>query len=155
MLRPFSPRCFFTAFVAAWVMAVYLPSLVIAAAGLSPLAAGKSLPAATFAVADEVAPFAKIGFALLFGLLVFASRRLLRVRTAAAIAADAGAAIAAMLMVLAFLPSDWSRGFGVGLTGIRFAPGVTAIYVAGALVAGLAFSIVERRCIARYPATTR
>lgn len=147
--RPPSLKCFFIAWIFGWVTAIYLPSGVIAALGLSPLAEGRGLPAATFAVADEVAPFAKIGFAIAFGLFMIGARRLLRVRGLAAILADAALAAAAMLLTLAVLPADWSRGFGIGLTGERFAPDVTAIYLLGAVLAGILFSISESRCARR------
>jgi hypothetical protein len=60
-MSPIRPKCFFIALIAAWGAAIFLPSLIVAAAGLSRLAAGRSLSAATIEVADEVAPAAKIG----------------------------------------------------------------------------------------------
>lgn len=147
--RPASLKCVFIAWIFGWVTAIYLPSALIAALGLSPLAEGRSLPAATFAVADEVAPFAKIGFAIAFALFMVTARKLLRARGFAALLADAVLAAAAMLLTLAALPADWSRGFGIGLTGERFAPDVTAIYLLGAVLAGLVFAIAEARCAGR------
>lgn len=147
--RRTSLKCFFIAWIFGWATAVYLPSALIAATHFSPLEEGNSLPAATFSVADEVAPFAKIGFALAFGLFMFGARKLLPIRGAPAVLADAALAGAAMLLTLALLPANWSRGFGIGLTGERFAPGVTAIYLLGAVLAGLLFSISEARCTGR------
>ena len=147
--RQTSLKCFFIAWIFGWATAIYLPSAVIAATRLSPLAEGRSFPAATFAVADEVAPFAKIGFALALGLFMFGARRILPARGMAAVLADAALAAGAMLLTLALLPADWSRGFGIGLTGERFAPAATAIYLLGALVAGVQFSVSEARCANR------
>jgi hypothetical protein len=144
--KSISLRCFFAAWIFGWATAVYGPSAVIAAAGLSPLAAEKSFPAGTFAVADEVAPLAKIGFALLFAILLFAARKALNWQGIATLLMDAALAVLAMLLTLALLPADWSRGFGVGLTGERFATAATLIYVAGAALAGLVFSVSYRKC---------
>ncbi|MGZ8287132.1 MAG: hypothetical protein ACXW27_01690 [Allosphingosinicella sp.] len=145
------PKCFFIALIAAWVVAIFLPSAIIAAAGLSPLAAGRNLAAATFAVADEVAPAAKIGFAFLFASLLYARRRWTRIP---ALAADILIGCVAMLTILALLPLPWSRGFGIGLGGSRFDPALLAAYLLGAASAGLAFHLSERRCLRRdYPST--
>jgi hypothetical protein len=147
--RPISLKCVFVAWILGWATAVYLPSALIAAAHLSPLADGRSLPAATFAVADEVAPFAKIGFALAFALLLLGTRKLSVLRRLTAALTDAALAAAAMLLTLTLLPADWSRGFGIGLTGVRFSPDVTAIYLLGAALAGVVFAISEGRCVGR------
>jgi hypothetical protein len=142
-MQQIRPRCFFIALVFGWVAAVYLPAAIIAASGLSPLAAGRSLPGAIWAVADETAPAAKLGFALAFALLLFARRRLLASFT---LAADMAAGGAAMLLVLALLPQYWSRGFGIGLGGTRFDPTLLAIYLASGALAGLGFSLSEAGC---------
>lgn len=145
--RRTTPKCVFAAWIVGWAVAVYLPSALIYLAGLSPLARGRAPLGGIFAVADEVAPFAKIGFGVAFAALTFAARRLAPSRGPVAIAVDLMAACVAMLLVLAVLPQDWSRGFGIGLTGSRFAPAATMIYLAGALAAGLAFSLSEARCL--------
>jgi hypothetical protein len=147
--RRISLKCFFAAWIFAWVIAIYVPSLLIAATGLSPLAEGRGLSAAILAVADEAAPAAKIGFALLTGLFLFAARKAIRAQGPAAVAADMALTILAMLLMLALLPSDWSRGFGIGMTGTRFAGTATLIYLAGAGLAGLAFSLSEAKCLRR------
>ena len=58
----------------AWATAVYLPSLMIAALSLSPLASAGNLLLDTFEVADEVSPAAKLTYAVLFGALVITAR---------------------------------------------------------------------------------
>lgn len=142
-------KCYFAAWLFAWVIAIFVPSLLIAATGLSPLAQGRGLPAAILAVADEVAPAAKIGFAVLMGLFLFVARKTIGTQGAAAVAADVALALLAMLLMLALLPADWSRGFGIGMTGTRFAPAATLIYLAGAGLAGLVFSLSEMKCLHR------
>lgn len=148
-MQPIRPKCFFVALIAAWVVAIFLPSFVVAAAGLSPQAARRNLAAATFAVADEVAPAAKIGFALLFAALLYVRRRW---TPAPALPADMLAGCAAMLAIVASLPAPWSRGFGIGLSGSRFDPVPLAAYLAAGALAGLAFRLAEARCLGRdYP----
>lgn len=108
-----------------------------------------------FAVADEVAPAAKLGYATLVGVFMFAARRLWTDPGVAAVALDLCFAVVAMLLVLALLPEQWSRGFGIGLTERRFAPELTIIYLAGAFLSGLVFSLSEAKCLAqRANATT-
>ena len=147
--RSTSLKCFFAAWIFAWVIAIFVPSILIAWAGLSPLAQGRGLPAAILAVADEAAPAAKIGFAFLMGLFLVLARKAIRTQNAVAVGADILLAVLAMLLMLALLPADWSRGFGIGMTGTRFAPAATLIYLAGAGLAGLAFSLSEAKCLRR------
>lgn len=147
--RTTTPKCFFVAWIFGWVTAIFVPSLLIALTGLSPLAAGKNLLSGTIAVADEVAPAAKLAFGILLAGFALAARRLVKVRALLAAILDAGLALAAMILVIAALPQEWSRGFGIGLAGERFASLPTAIYAAGALLSGLVFSLSEARCLAR------
>lgn len=129
-----------------WVCWIYLSSLILAVTDLSPLAAQHGFAVATFQVADEVAPFAKIGFGVIFGLLAVAHRLLASASVRPRLLPDVLAAIAATLLVLALLPADWSRGFGIGLTGARFTPVLLAIYMAVSVAAALALNFVEHRC---------
>lgn len=146
---PVRPKCLFIALISGWVVAIFLPSASIAMLGLSPLAAGRSLPAATLAVADEVAPLAKIGFMLLLAPAVIVARRFLKTRRAI-VTAYVLLAVAAMLATLALIPAEYSRGFGIGLGGARFSPGPLAIYLIGAGAAGLTAALAEARCVARH-----
>jgi len=144
--RPASPKCSFTAWVLAWATAVYLPSFVIAMLSLSPLASSGNLFLDTFEVADEVSPAAKLTYGFLFGAFMIlaraggAGRRL---------SVDASIGVASIALVVALLPEDWSRGFGVGLTGVRFAPLPTAIYLIGGVASGIVFSLTEKKCRSR------
>jgi hypothetical protein len=148
MRTRFSPRCLFVALISAWFVAVFVPSAVIALCGLSPLAVGHGFLAATWRVADEVAPFAKIGYAAAFLALLVLARRIPLDRQWD-IPIDMVLACLAMLLVLAFLPRTWSRGFGIGLTGTRFSPLPTFIYFVGAVLSGLTFALSEQKCCER------
>src|SRR3990167_385851 len=121
-----APKCLFVAWVFGWVTAIYLPSFAITLLSLSPLATSGNVFAATFAVADEVSPAAKLAFAFLFGGSLIAARM---TRVARRWWIDAALGALSILLVVAFLPEYWSRGFGVGLSGTRFELLPTAIYL--------------------------
>lgn len=125
-----------------------MPSALIALTGTSPLTQGRGLPAATLAVADEVAPAAKIMFAILFALMLLLARRV-ALSSLLCVMLDMFIACLSTVLVLAFLPADWSRGFGIGLTGARFAFEPLLIYLGGAMLAGFSFSMSERNCLTR------
>jgi hypothetical protein len=57
--------------------------------------------------------------------------------------------VVSIALVVALLPEYWSRGFGVGLDGTRFAPLPTAIYLIGGLASGAVFLLAEARCMSR------
>lgn len=144
--RPSSAKCFFVAWVLAWATAVYLPSLAITLLSLSPLPSGGNLLLDTFQVADEVSPAAKLTYAVLFGAFMISAR-----------AAGAGRGVPtsvvigaiSMALVVALLPEYWSRGFGIGLKGVRFDPLPTAIYLIGGFASGVVFSLLEVKCLSR------
>ena len=141
-----SPKCFFTAWVLAWATAVYLPSLVIALLSLSPLASGGNLFLDTFEVADEVSPAAKLAYGFLFGAIVLTARAGGAGRK---LSVNVSIGVASIALVVALLPEYLSRGFGVGLTGVRFAPLPTAIYLIGGVASGAVFSLTETKCQSR------
>jgi hypothetical protein len=144
--RLFKSKCFFVAWVFGWVTAIYVPSVLITVAGLSPLTTGSNFFSDVFAVADEVAPAAKLAFAILFGIFLILVPK---VENALATTINMALAAAAMLLVVALIPEEWSRGFGIGLAGTRFAALPTAIYFSGGLLSGFVFSVSEARCRAR------
>ncbi|WP_066532118.1 hypothetical protein [Erythrobacter sp. CCH5-A1] len=119
---------------------------MIALLSLSPLASGGHLLLDTFEVADEVSPAAKLTYAILFGALVMSSR---------ASGAGRGLSINSLIgmvsiaLVVALLPEYLSRGFGIGLNGIRFDPLPTAIYLIGGFASGVVFSLSEAKCLSR------
>jgi hypothetical protein len=146
-----SLRCFFPAWITAWLTAVFLPSVVIAYLGLSQAAAAVGTgvnrwPASTWKVADDVGPAVKlmIGGLLLVGLfgLVRMTRMTLRARYAASIAVG----VIAVAATIAFVPSSLSRGFAAALTGTRFSSSTTPIYLIGGLLAGVSFVFSADQC---------
>ena len=100
----------------------------------------------TFEVADEVSPAAKLTYAVLFGALVITAR-VGGVRRGASIHVLIG--VVSIALVVALLPEYWSRGFGIGLKGVRFAPLPTTIYAIGGVASSVVFSHLEAKCLAR------
>lgn len=135
-------KCSGPAWLFGWVTAVFLPSLLIAFErhGLA------GLPGATWKVADDVGPFAKLLLGALLMLFFWLATRL-RFGPLALRAALAG--LAAMALTLALIPAGYSRGFGIGLTGARFDPAVLPWYAIGAVAAGCVFALALARCRAR------
>lgn len=141
--RPFRPRCLALGMVIAWIVALYFPSFILAATGAVSTLDG--ILAATWALADRVGLPAKAMLALLTAALLLAARRLPlgpRLR----LAADGLLGAVAMFLLIALLPAAWSDGIGVGLTGRRFDPATLPAYLAGGLLAGLAYSYADRKC---------
>ena len=139
-------RCLFVGWMLGWATAVYAPSALIAALALSPRVTGQNFFLDVFAVADEVSPAAKLLFAALFaGFLIVARMRSL----GRPMVINSTIGMVSIMLVVALLPLDWSRGFGIGLNGIRFDPLLTAIYLSGGLLGGVVFTIVEARCRSR------
>jgi len=148
-----SPKCFLPAWLAGWVVAIFLPSALIAWFGLSAPAAAigtgfDSLPATAWKVADDVGPVAKL---MQGGLLLVLFYGVARLRTSALtgciIASAAGLAATAATLLL--VPADYSRGFGLGLTGLRLDPAVLPHYAIGAVLAGVVFHLGFNRCRTR------
>lgn len=139
-------RCWLSLWLISWCLAVYLPSLGIAWAGLSrqAVAAGGSLFARTYIVADWVSPGAKL---LCGALLIPGMWRLPRVDgLMRRIVAGSAISVAAMILDLALLPAPLSRSFGIGLTGARFDPAVLPYYLGGAAIAGAAGVVAHYHC---------
>ncbi|KPF63669.1 hypothetical protein IP79_07235 [Porphyrobacter sp. AAP60] len=130
----------------AWATAVYLPSLAITLLSLSPLASGGNLLLDTFRVADEVSPAAKLSYAFLFGAFIISARM---VGAGHGVATNVVIGVISIALVVALLPQYWSRGFGIGLQGVRFDPLPTAIYLIGGFASGVVFSLLEAKCLSR------
>ena len=145
-VRVTSQKCFFAAWVLAWATAVYLPSLAISLLMLSPLPSGGNLLLDTFRVADEVSPAAKLAYALLFGALAIVSRLSGAGR---GMTINIAIGVISMALVAALLPQHLSRGFGIGLNGVRFDPLLTALYLIGGCASGIVFSMSEEKCSSR------
>lgn len=143
--RRFRPRCLFLGMIFGWVVAIYVPSALIAAFGLAPPGTPEGILAATWHMTDEIGPFAKLTFAALAAAF-FLGTRLAPMPLALRAAADAALGALAMFLLLAFLPADWSRGIGIGLSGQRFDPALLPIYLLGGALAGLTFSLADAKC---------
>ncbi|PAX08833.1 hypothetical protein CKY28_05610 [Sphingomonas lenta] len=104
------------------------------------------LPAATWKVADDVGPAAKLLLGGLLALLFVAAERFMPRATPVRYAGNMAAGVLAMFGTLLLIPAAYSRGFGVGLTGARFDPAVLPLYVAGGAAAGLVFTYALIRC---------
>ena len=113
---------------------------------LSPLASGGNLFLDTFEVADEVSPAAKLTYGFLFGALLMLARAGGAGRK---LSVDVSIGVASIALVVALLPEYLSRGFGIGLTGARFDPLPTAIYLIGGVASGVVFSLTEKKCLSR------
>lgn len=150
--RPSSPKCFFIAWVLGWTTAVYLPSLLITLLSLSPLPSVGNLFLDVFQVADEVSPAAKLTYGILFGALAMSARA---GGASRGMPINVPIGVISMALVVALLPEDWSRGFGIGLSGVRFDPLPAAVYLAGGIASGIVFSLVEAKCLSRNQASVR
>jgi hypothetical protein len=146
-------KCFLPAWLFGWVVAIFVPSALIALLGLSEAGAASGtgldrLPATTWKVADDVGPVAKLMLGA-FLLLLFYGVARVRASLPVGTAVAALAALFAMAATLLLVPAAYSRGFGLGLTGSRLDPAILPIYAAGAILAGIVFHIAFVRCNAR------
>jgi hypothetical protein len=57
---------------------------------------------------------------------------------------------AAITLTLALVPAAFSRGFGVGLTGSRFDPGLLLLYLVSSALSAVAYTVSLTRCRIRY-----
>ena len=100
---------------------------------------------ATWAIADEVGPLVKISIIVAFAVLVWAGTWLVGTQTKLAYLVNVLAAISAHALVLGLLPQTYSRGFGIGLTGIRFDERLIGFYLVGAVLGGLLYTYLVIR----------
>jgi hypothetical protein len=134
-------KCWLGALLLAWVVQIFGTSALVAIF----LHSEATVPA-IWAVADDVAPFAKISFILFLALLVTPLRHHDLAAWPSQLAWWTMASVTALLLVLALLPAYLSRGFGIGLTGARFDPAVLPVYLSGAILGGIAGGLLHRRC---------
>lgn len=144
---PFRPgvKCFLFAWIPAWGIGVFAASAFLAALGLSPAIDGCGVRC-TFDVADAVSPQAKLAFGVLLGLAMWLARMPRPSSIATLACRDATAGVLATVAVLVLLPESWSRGFGIGLFGTRFALLPTAIYLVSAAIGAVVGTFLERSC---------
>ncbi len=159
-------RCTGPAWLFGWVVAVFLPSAIIALSGLSASArtigsAGsggsgfKDILATTWKVADDMGPAAKLMLGGLLLVFLLGSGARLDQRSGRAFVVNGLLGALTMLGVLLFLPESLSRGIGVGLSGHRLDLATLPAYLAGGLLAGIVFTWSLRRCAGRSEAPRR
>jgi hypothetical protein len=159
-------RCWLVALLSGWVTMVFASSALIVLRGVpnAMTRPGMGSPgpiAATWRVADEMGPAAKLLLVVLFAALMWLAERV-RGQQAPAVpksarqkqrwatyAVNIVLAIAAMLLTLAFVPANYSRGFGIGLTGVRFSVLALPVYVVSAALGALAYTVSLARCRSR------
>ncbi|MEG3152794.1 hypothetical protein U1769_23135 [Sphingomonas sp. ZT3P38] len=147
-------RCFLPAWIAAWAVAVFLPSALIAWLGLSPAAAAigtgfDHFLATTWRVADDVGPAVKL---MIGGLLLLCFLGLLRSPLSGPgrrLAGGVALGMAVMVATITLVPPDLSRGFAAALTGTRFDGATLPLYLLGGALAGAAFVLSVERCRSR------
>ena len=141
------PAVIATAFLAGWVAMIFCTSalLVLFAPILLPVYHTNVLInflQSTWEVADEMGPLVKISLIIVFGILVFLFKGVLNSPAIWVYTKYISIAIISMIIVLGLLPSDYSRGFGIGLTGMRFDKNVLHLYILGAMIGGALFARV-------------
>lgn len=94
-------------------------------------------------IADEIGPAVKIALIILFGSLIFIFRNHYKGRNKSYVKSILFALISVMLVLL-LLPADYSRGYGIGLTGERLDPDVLPLYLIGAVACGITYSLSIR-----------
>ncbi len=137
--------------LAAWITVVFGTSILLAA--FTTVDSSTYHPNAflnflrqVWEIADEMGPAVKISLILMFTLLTYCIKSLnLHKSKALAYLINMSLACVAVALVLAFLPAGYSRGFGIGLTGIRFDKSVLPYYLMGALLEGFVFTYVYHR----------
>jgi hypothetical protein len=144
-------RCFLPAWIAAWVTAVFVPSALIAYLGLSNAAASVGtgfhrLPASTWKVADDVGPLVKLMLGGLLFVCLLGLGRMHSLSRGARYSGSVAIGVIAVAVIIALVPATFSRGFAVALTGTRFDPLTTPIYLLGGALSGLSFMLGLERC---------
>jgi hypothetical protein len=99
----------------------------------------------TWEIADEIGPIVKISIIIIFAILVSISANFIKHKKNIVYLVNAVLGILSIVIVLGFLPKDYSRGFGIGLTGIRFDNQTLPIYLIGSILGGLVYSYSLKR----------
>ena len=143
---PATAKCFLFGWVAGWAAMLYLSCVLIWLAGLARVVSGAHGAAAVFAIADAVSPWAKLAIGIAIGACLLARRWLMPLAGGQGLLADGVLAAVGMALSLALLPQEWSAGFGIGLTGARFAPLASLLYLCSALLGGVLAGQLEASC---------
>lgn len=144
---PGTTKCFLFGWVVGWAAAIYLSCVLIWLGGLARVVSGATGAGAIFAIADAISPWAKLALGVAMGGALLLRRKLRPLTGRKALAADSVACALGIVFALGLLPSAWSAGFGVGLTGARFAPLATALYIAAAAMGGILANLLEASCL--------
>ncbi|GAB3972058.1 hypothetical protein GCM10028806_23470 [Spirosoma terrae] len=99
----------------------------------------------TWEIADEIGPIVKISIIIIFAILVSISTNVIKYPQNSIYLVNAVLAILSVVIVLGLLPKAYSRGFGIGLTGIRFDHQTLPIYLIGSALGGLVYSYSLKR----------
>lgn len=152
-------RCWLLALLSGWVTTVFGASALIVLRSVpnamtrSGLGSPGWLPA-TWRVADEMAPAAKLLLVALVAILLWLGER----SVPQSPGTDGSArwwwpyvrngvlGATAMLLTLALVPTTFSRGFGVGLTGARFDPMTLPLYLLSAGLGAIVYTFSVTRC---------
>jgi hypothetical protein len=150
----FSFGCSFSSWIAGWAVAVFLPSAAIAYFGISESAANigegfNHLLATTWKVADNVGPLAKLMIGALLALFNTLALVTIKHNNLTQAIGCASAGMLAIVLTLVLIPAEYSRGFGIGLTGARIDQNTLPIYVVCGLISGLALRSMHHRCSSR------
>lgn len=149
-------RCWMLALLSGWVTVVFTSSVLIVLRDVpnAMTRAGFGSPgwiAASWRVADEMAPSAKLLLVAILAMLLWLSEQWLPARMADAqtwqsFLRNIGIGWVSMILTLALVPADLSRGFGVGLSGTRFDPVVLPLYLVSAALGAIVYTVSVGRC---------
>ena len=93
-------------------------------------------------IADEMGPAVKLSIVIVLGILVHLFRNTISKSRIYFYLSSIAFAIISVLSVLALLPVNLSRGYGIGLTGTRFDTEMMPVYLIGAILGGIVLAYV-------------
>jgi hypothetical protein len=138
------------ALLAAWVTLIFATAILLVLFGPN---SGKNYAdnqllnflRSTWETGDEMGPAVKLSLIALFSLLVVIFPGRGTRQPVYAYLKNILFAVLAVVLVLGFLPAAYSRGYGIGLTGLRFDTGIIHLYLIGAVMGGIVFTWVYGR----------
>ncbi len=98
-------------------------------------------------VANEIGLLVKFSIVIIFGLLVTSLRKVENSTSIVFYLANIALSIIAVLVVITLMPSGYSRGYVIGLTGKRFDVQILPIYLCRAIFGGARYSFVYKRLL--------
>ncbi|SKB68968.1 hypothetical protein [Daejeonella lutea] len=131
--------------LAAWVTIVFGTSALIFIFAPVDLKLFNSNPLINFLqsvweLGDAIGPIVKIALILIFGILTGIFKNTLNISALQVYSKSAVIGVISVLLVLLFLPVEYSRGFGIGLTDHRLHPNFLPLYLLGAILGGIAYA---------------